>query len=161
MATLPDATAALNMFQRDLDRIPLTPSETDADLLFHLDQPGGVARMTFVRLQDRTVTALAVFFAADPVDGVLLFHGFYAVPPAYRNQGRAKDILRAALRQMQHGFAHTVVAAIHVDVIVDPANIAAQHVAAAVITPIPETVTDEVSGLPALRYRATLKRTVH
>jgi RimJ/RimL family protein N-acetyltransferase len=161
MATMPDPTAALHMFQRDLDRIALTPGRADPDLYFHLDQPGGSARLTFVRLQGRTVTALAVFFAADPVDGVLRFHGFYAVPEAYRNQGRAKDILKAALRQMQMGFADAAVAAIRVEVIVDADNVAAQHVAAAVISPSPRSVTDEVSGLPALLYGATLKHTEH
>ncbi len=160
MAT-PDPSAALQAVQRDLHQIPLKPSETDPNLLFHLDQPGGMARLTFVRLQDRTVTAMAVFFAADPVDNVLLFHGFYAVPEAYRNQGRAKDILRAALRQIEHGFARTEVSAIRVEMVVDAANAAAQQVAAAAISPDPVAITDEVSGRPALRYGATLKRTTH
>jgi RimJ/RimL family protein N-acetyltransferase len=161
MATTPDPTAALNLFQRDLDRTTLSRSPTDPDLLFHLDQPDGSVRLTFARLQDRTVTALAVFFAADPTDGVLRFHGFYAVPEALRNQGRAKDILGAALRQMEYGFAQTQVDAIRVEVIVDAGNTAAQHVAAAVISPSPTPVTDEVSGRPALLYGATLKHMTH
>jgi RimJ/RimL family protein N-acetyltransferase len=160
MAT-PDPSAALEAFQRDLDKIRLSPSETDPALLFHLDQPGGMARLTFVRLEDRTVTAMAVFFAADPTDNVLVFHGFYAVPEAYRNQGRAKDVLRAALRQIEHGFARTEVSAIRVEAIVDAGNAAAQQVAAAVLSPDPAAVTDEVSGRPALRYSATLRRTTH
>ncbi len=161
MATPPDPMDALNMFQRDLDRLELTPSEIDPDLFIHLDQPGGYARMTFVTLRDRTVTAMAVLFAADPTDGVLRFQGFFAVPEVYRNQGRAKDILRAALRHMAYGFARAKVDAIRVEVIVDPGNIGAQRVAAAAICPIPERITDEVSGLPILRYGATLKHTTH
>ena len=158
MATTQDSTAALAIFQRDLDRIPLTRSPTDPDLFLHLDQIGDHVRFAFARLQNRTVTALAVFFAADPADGVLSFQGFYAVPEAYRNQGRAKDILRAALRHMEDGFARTEVDAVRLDVFVEAANIAAQHVAAAVISPNPEPVTDQASGLPALLYGATLKK---
>jgi RimJ/RimL family protein N-acetyltransferase len=161
MTTPPDPSAALTTFQRDLDTIPLARSQTDSDLFFHLDQLDGPVRLTFARLQEGTVTALAIFFAADPTDGVLRFHGFYAVPEALRNQGRAKDILGAALRQMEYGFARTEVDAIRVEVIVDGENIAAQHVAAAVISPDPTAVTDEVSGRPALLYGATLKHTTH
>ncbi len=157
MSTTPDPTAALTLFQQDLDRIPLMRSEIDADLFFHLDQPGGRARITFVRLDDRTITAFAVLFAADPVNDMLRFHGFYAVPEALRNQGRAKDILAAAMRQIEHGFARAGVGAIRVEVTVDAENAAAQHVAAAVISPSPEPVRDEVTGLPALLYGATLQ----
>jgi len=161
MATTPDPTAALTLFQRDLDQIPLTPSQTDPDLLFHLDQPGDGVRLTFVTLQNRTVTALAVFLAVDPVDGVLHFHGFFAVPAAFRNEGRATHILKSALRQMEHGFAQADVSAIRVEVVVDAGNPAAQRVAAAAISPTPDPMTDPVSGQPALRYAATLKHTTH
>lgn len=161
MATPPDPSAALQRLQRDLDRIQLTPSETDRNLLVHLDQPGGMTRLTFVRLQDRTVTAMALFFAADPVDDVLVFNAFYAVPEAYRNQGRAKDVLGAALRQMVWGFARTNMKTIRVEVVVDAENAAAQKVAAAVISPDPTPVMDEVSGRAALIYGASLRRPTH
>jgi RimJ/RimL family protein N-acetyltransferase len=161
MSTAPDPSVALKAFQQDLDKIPLTPCETDPKLLYHLDQPGGMARLTFVRLQERTVTAMAVLFAADPVDGVLLFHGFYAVPEAYRDQGRAKDILRAALRQIERGFARADVTTIRIEVVVDADNAAGQEVAAAVVAPDPVAITDQVTGRPALRYSATLRRTTH
>jgi RimJ/RimL family protein N-acetyltransferase len=161
MATASDSTAALQSFQRDLDRLSLTPSATDPQLFYHLDEPQGVTRLAFARLQGRTVTALAAFFASDPAGGVLVFHGFYAVPEAYRNQGRGKDILGAALRQMAQGIAQTGVDAIRVEVLVDAENTAAQRVAAAVISPSPAPVTDQATGRPALLYAATLPRALH
>jgi RimJ/RimL family protein N-acetyltransferase len=158
MATPPDPMTALERFQQSLDQIALTPSQSDPDLLFVLDQPGASTRLTFVRLADGVVTAFAMFFAQDPTDGVLLFHGFFAVPPAYRNQGRAKDIVKAAMQQIASGFAQAPVDAIRVGVTVDTGNLVAQRVAAAVISPKPEAIRDPASGLPALHYSATLKR---
>jgi RimJ/RimL family protein N-acetyltransferase len=161
MATASDSSAALESFQRDLDRLSLTPSATDPELFCHLDAPLGAVRMAFARLQGRTVTALAGFFATDPVDGVLVLHGFYAVPEAYRNQGRAKNILRSALRHLEQGIGHTGVSAIRVVFVVDAENAVAQHVAAAVTSASPTSVTDEATGRPALLYAATLTRTTH
>lgn len=159
MATSSDALTALELFQRDLDRLPLQRSETDPNLLVHLDQADDHARLAFARVEGRTVTAIAVFYAADPVDGVLLFHGLYAVHEAYRNQGRAKDIVSAALRQIEHGFARAEVSTIQVRVLVADDNLAARKVAEAVISPDPVRVTG--SAGPALVFAATLRQTAH
>lgn len=156
MATASDSLAALQSFQRDLDRLFLTPTSSDPNLFYYLDEPQGTVRMAFVRLEDRTVTAMATFFATAPVNGVMDFHGFYAVPEAYRNQGRAKDILGAAVRQIQQGIGDTGMRAIHVSVMVEADNTIAQRVAAAAISPTPSNVTDQATGRPALLYSTTV-----
>lgn len=160
MASPADPIAALNMFQRDLGQLTLRRSQTDPKLLFVLDQPNGVSRLTFVRLDGHAVTAMAVFFASQATEDTLTFHAFYAVPEGYRNQGRAKDVLGAALRQIEHGFPGVNVRTIRVEVTVDAQNTAGQKVAAATISPDPTPVIDEVSGRPAFRYGATLTRPV-
>lgn len=157
MATPADPLAALQRLQRDLHRLTLQRSQIDPDLLFLLDQPGGLTRITFMRLQGRTVTAMAMFFATGASEDSLTFHAFFAVPEALRNQGRAKDILSAALRQIEHGFPGVNVKIIRVELIVDAQNLAAQKVAAATISLHPTDGIDEVTGQPALRYGATLK----
>jgi hypothetical protein len=161
MANATDSTAALQAFQRDLDSLILTPSTTDPGLFYHLDEPQGVTRLAFARLTRRTVTALAAFFASPPVDGVLVFHGFYAVPADLRNQGRGKDILASALRQMAQGIGQAGVRAIRVELLVEADNVAAQRVAAAVASDSPATVTDQATGRPALLYATTLTHAVH
>ena len=80
MATATDSSAALEAFQRELDQLTLTPCATEPGLCSYLDEPLGTVRLAFAKLQGRTVTALATFFATDPADGVMVFHGFYAVP---------------------------------------------------------------------------------
>jgi RimJ/RimL family protein N-acetyltransferase len=161
MATASDSTAALRAFQRDLDKLSLTPCPAEPTLFYHIDEPLGTVRLTFVRLQGRTVTALATFFASHPVDGVMDFHGFFAVPEALQNQGRAKDILAAALRQLGRNIAQSGVDSIRVILLVDAENTAAQRVAEAIVPHRPTTATDHATGRPALLYSVTLTQPVH
>ncbi len=91
----------------------------------------------------------------------MVFHGFYAVPEVYRNQGRAKEILRAALRQMAQGIGQTGVRAIRVELIVDAEHAAAQRVAETIASSEPVPVRDQASGRPALLYSTTLTQSVH
>jgi RimJ/RimL family protein N-acetyltransferase len=158
MATASDSTAALQAFQDNLNQLYLKPSESDPELFCYLDEPLGTVRMAFARLQGQTVTALATFFASDPVGGVMEFHGFYAVPGAYQNQGRAKDVLGASLRQLAQSITQTSLDAIRVNVVVEADNTPAQKVAEAVISKDPRPVTDQATGRPALLYSVTLPR---
>jgi hypothetical protein len=161
MATASDSTAALQTFQRDLNRLFLKPSPSDPALFCYMDEPLGAVRMAFARLQGQTVTALATFFASAPVDGVMDLHGFFAVPEAYRNQGRAKDILASALRQLTPNIAQSGVKALRVLLVVEADNTAAQRVAEAIISTSPTPVTDEATGRPALLYTVTLTQAIH
>jgi hypothetical protein len=161
MATASDSMAALQTFQRDLNHLYLTPSPSDPTLFCYMDEPLGTVRMAFARLQGQTVTALATLFASPPIDGVMDFHGFFAVPEAFRNQGRAKDVLASALRQLTPNIAQSGVRAIRVNLVVEADNPAAQRVAAAVISSSPTTVKDEATGRPALLYSVTLTQSVH
>jgi len=158
MATASDSTAALQAFQANLNQLLLKPSATDPELFCYMDEPLGTVRMAFARRQGQTVTALATFFASDPVNGVMEFHGFYAVPQAYQNQGRAKDILGASLRQLAQNITQTSLDAIRVNVVVEADNTPAQRVAAAVMSTQPAPVTDQATGRPALLYSVTLTR---
>jgi len=161
MASPADPIAALNMFQRELGNLTLRRSQTDPKLLFVLDQPNGISRLTFVRMDGHAITAMAVFIASQATEDSITFHAFYVVPEGYRNQGRAKEIVGAALRQIEHGFPGVNVHTISVQVTVDADDTAGRKVAAATISPDPTPVIDEVSGRPAFRYGATLKRPVH
>ena len=101
-----DPSHALQSFQQALlhDRIQLQRGVLDKDLFVHVDKPKGESRITYVRLEGRTVTALVVFAMCEPIEGKPCFNIGYAVPEAYRNQGRAKEAISAAISEMQHGF---------------------------------------------------------
>jgi RimJ/RimL family protein N-acetyltransferase len=125
---------------------------SDLDLFIHADNPIGEHRFTYVRLKDKTVTAFAVFVMVEPIDGKPCFAVGYAVPEAYRNQGRAKEIVVAALTDMQQGLLRNDIPEFYLEVIVGTDNPASQRIAEATISDQPEAVTESLTGLPAFRY---------
>jgi hypothetical protein len=148
-----DPTNALQSFQAELLRVgvgQLQRGVLDRDLYVHFDEPGGGLRVTYVRLHGSTVTAFVEFASSEPIERTPCFAVGYAVPEEYRNQGRAKEALKAALSEMQRGFGR--IGAFYVEAIVGADNKPSQRVAEQVISDTPVPVTDQVSGLPAFRY---------
>jgi hypothetical protein len=146
-----DPSDALQSFQQALllGGIQLQQrGELDKDLYVYVDAPDGQRRFTYVRLEGRTVTALVIFGICEPIDGIPCCAIGYAVPEAYRNQGRAKEVARAALSEMRHLNRHPF----YVEAIVGADNLPSRRVAEQVISDAPVAMIDEISGLPALRY---------
>jgi phage tail protein X len=106
----------------------------------------------YFRVENRTITAIAMLVSGPPIDETPCFHVGWAVPTAYRNYGRAKGAITAAIAELRHGLARSGVTAFYVEAIVGTDNPASQRVAAQTMSPTPTPVTDSVSGLPALQY---------
>lgn len=149
-----DPSDALKSFQEALlgNQLQMQRGEVDPELLVYLDHPNEKPRFTYVRLQRRTVTALVMLVVSDAIEGTPCFQIGYAVPEAYRNQGRAKSAVSAAISELKHGLLRNEVATFHVEAIVGADNKASQHVAAGTISTTPVAISDQVSGLPAFHY---------
>lgn len=160
MAQMTDPMAALVDFQRvfETQSIPLQPGAIDPALFVHRDQPTGSPRFTYVRLDRRTVTALVMFVQVQPIEGLLCFQMGVAVPEKYRAQGRAKEIVTAAIAELQAGFSRSGISAFYIEAVVGTDNEPSKRVAAATISGTPLPITDEFSGLPALHYIRKLER---
>jgi hypothetical protein len=155
LPAMTDPSDSLTSFQQALTdgEMQLQRGEIDSELFMHSDRPQGVTRVTYVRLQHRTVTALAIFVLTEPIAGIPCFQLGVAVPEAYRSQGRAKSVVDAAIVEMRNGLArHPKFSGFYVEAIVGAHNVASQHVASATISTAPVSVTDEFSGLPAFQY---------
>jgi RimJ/RimL family protein N-acetyltransferase len=149
-----DPLNALLSFQQAFlsGQIELQPAILEG-LYSHLDEPDGERRLTYVRMDGTTVTAFANFLQCDPIEGLPCLAVGYAVPEAYRNQGRAKEIVNAAMSDLRQVLGQSGQhPAFFVEAIVGAANIASQRVAEQVISAESEAITDQLSGLPALRY---------
>lgn len=149
-----DPSDALSSFQQALvnGEIQLQRGKIDPDLFVYLDHPNGQPRFTYVRLEQKTVTALVLLVISDPIENVPCFQVGYAVPDSYRNQGRAKSAVDSAIAELKHGFSRNNISTFFVEAIVGIDNEASKHVAAATISNLPVEVTDQFSGLPALHY---------
>jgi RimJ/RimL family protein N-acetyltransferase len=94
----------------------------------------------------------------DPIEGTPCFQIGYAVPEAYRRQGRAKTVVGMAVEELQRGFSGRG-PALYVEAVVGVDNAPSRRVAEQMLSATPDTITDEVSGLPALHYLRKLDLT--
>lgn len=154
MAQMTDPLAALISFQKAFKggAISLQPGSIDPEVFVHMDQPNDSTRFTYVRLDRRTVTALAMLVQVPPLDGLPCFQLGYAVPEKYRAQGRAKGIVAAATAELERALTRNGVRAFCIETVVGSDNEPSMRVAAATISSFPVSITDELSGLPALHY---------
>jgi hypothetical protein len=154
MPQMTDPFAALESFQEVLanDVMLLQQGIIDPELFVHQDQPNGSTRFTYVRLDRRTVTALVMFVLVAPLEGSPCFQIGYAVPERCRAQGRAKDIVAAAIAELKRGLTENGVPAFYIEAVVGTDNEPSMRVAAATISTSPVQITDDVSGLSALHY---------
>ncbi|WP_213957102.1 GNAT family N-acetyltransferase [Variovorax sp. dw_954] len=89
----------------------------------------GIPRMTYVKMDGKTVTAYATFGLVEPCDGLPCFQAGWAVPSAFRNQGRATAIVEAALAEMKRGFGRNRVPTSYIEAVVGEDNAASRRVA--------------------------------
>lgn len=151
-----DPSDGMKSFQQELRRgsIAIQVAKTDPNLFVHLDAPNGPPeyRYTYVRLKGKTVTAMVIFAAQPPEDGKPYFAVGYAVPKKFQNQGRAKDILVAAIADMRAGLLRNGIPEFYIEAIVGADNVTSRKVAEHIISHEPEAITEKLSGLPAFKY---------
>lgn len=151
-----DPSDGMKSFQQELRRggIAIRVAKTDPNLFVHLDAPNGPPeiRFTYVRLKGKRVTAMVIFAAEPPIDGKPSFAVGYAVPKAFQKQGRAKDVLVAAIADMQAGLSRNGFHECYIEAIVGADNVASRKIAEQVISDEPEAITEGHSRLPAFKY---------
>jgi GNAT superfamily N-acetyltransferase len=149
-----DPYPALQSFQvaHAAGRIDVQPGRLDRSLYVHVDHPNGTPRFTYVRIDGQTVTSMVEFVVCEPVYGSPCFNVGYAVDPAYRNQGLAKELLAAGIAELQAGFGSAGYPGFYVEAIVSVDNVASQKVAACAITPERQDGTDSASGVPIYQF---------
>jgi len=155
MASMTNPTDALVSFQQALldGEIRLQRGELDPDIFVHTDRPTpDVVRITYVKLDGRTVKAFVNVISAGSVEGLPCFQLGVAVPVQYRNQGYAKSTLSSAIAELKIGLARNRIPSFYVEGVVSVENEPSKRASAATISPNPTPITDEVSGLPALHY---------
>jgi len=155
MPRMTDPTDGMVSFQKALldGEIDLQPGKLDPEICLHSDSPTpGVMRLTYVRLDGRTVKSFVVAVTAGYIEGLPVLQLGVAVPEKYRNKGYAKSTLAAAIAEMKYGFAKTKMSSFYVEGIVSADNEPSKRASAATISPNPTPATDKDTGLPALQY---------
>lgn len=158
MPAMTDPSIALQSFQTALRRreIQLLEGTLHPDLRVYADPLDRIVRITYALTEGDEVTAYVAFVAAEPVNGEPCFQVGYAVPEAHRGLGLAKQIVRAAIDEMQHGFARSKMPAFHIEAIVGADNAASRRVAESTLGEGRPGI-DALSGLPAFYYERRIQ----
>jgi RimJ/RimL family protein N-acetyltransferase len=151
---LPDVEGAMRSFQQALEagEIQLQPGALDSQIYVHMDRPNGEPRLTYVRLDGITVTAMVQFILCDPLEGEPCFSVGWAVPPSYRGKGRSGEAFLAAVRELRNGFAPQGMTAFWIEGVVGAENKASQRVAEKVISAPIATAMDSHADVPIVQY---------
>lgn len=154
MATITDPSDGMISFEAAFraGHIETQRGELDTALLVHADSPNGHARMTYVKVDGKTVTAYATFVLVEPYEGLPCFQAGWAVPSAFRKQGRATAIVDAAIAEMKHGFARAGIPAFYVEAVVGEDNAASRRVAERILVSEGKSIVDGASGEAAVQY---------
>lgn len=130
----------------------LQTGELDPSVRILMDSVNRKPRLTYVNLDNKTVTAMAVFVEGRKMEGHHLFDVGYAVPETFRKQGRATNIVKIAISELESALPKIGIPKFFVQAVVGTKNEASQEVAKNTISQTPKAITDPVSGLPALQY---------
>ena len=151
-----DPHDSLPSFQRALrdGELIVQKGALDRELIVHLDHPAPrVNRMTYAKLDGKKVVGLVQLVPAELLNGLPCFQAGVAVAKKYRRKGHAKRLVAAAIAELKHGLAQDAkIKSFYVEAIVSVENEPSKRLAAATISKEPTTVTDELSGQPALQY---------
>ncbi len=160
MPDMADPALALKIFQDALlaGPVELELGRLDSEIFMHGHRGHVKPQFTYVRLEGQTVTAFATFVLNGTYKGHPNLAVGYAVPEAFRNQGRAKDILRTGIAELRNGFKGFP--PFFVEAVVSVDNFASLRVAADVLGGEPESLMDAHSGQPALRYARKFETSV-
>lgn len=114
--------------------IVIQAGSIDPTLYVYKDNPAGILRLSYVKLKDKIVTAFAVFVWTEPINAIPCLQIGYAVPPKYRNRGRAKEIICAAVEELKAGLGRNGVREFYVEAIVGVDNGASNTVAKQILS---------------------------
>ncbi|MBP3061996.1 GNAT family N-acetyltransferase [Ectopseudomonas chengduensis] len=148
-----DPMEALVSLQREIRRGMQThPTEMSPSVRVIHDQPTGIARYTYAKIEHGRVKAISIFVHHEPIDGIPCFNLGYAVPEAYCNRGWAKEIVEQGIQELRLGLGRHGVKSFYVEAVVGKDNLASQRVASKVISDTPVEGTDSESGEAILAY---------
>lgn len=148
-----DPMGALVSLQREVRRgMPTHPVDLSPGLKVVLDQPNGVTRYTYARIEHGRVKSIALFVHHEPIDGVPCFNLGYAVPEVYRNRGWACEIVEQGIQELRRGLGRHGVKSFYVEAVVGKDNLASLRVASKIISNTPIEGTDSESGESVFAY---------
>lgn len=117
-----------------------------------MDEPGGKTRVTYAQATNGKVEAIALFVHNGHIQRVPCFQAGYAVIKPMRRKGLASQVVARGIQEMRNGLGRNGAKTFYIEAVVGVTNTASNQLAKRLLSDAPETITDEFSGEPALRY---------
>jgi hypothetical protein len=152
--SLPNPHDAMQSLEQAIacGEVSLQKGKVDPTLWMTIDKPNGELRLTYVRLEASKVVALVMAIPCDPYESKPCFNLGYAVAEPSRRKGYAKEIVRAAIAEMQRGFGGAGMSEFYVEAIVGETNLASIRVAEEVLSSTFNSKPDGFTGVPIRQY---------
>lgn len=149
---------ALVQYQEAFARglIPVQPGIANRDILVARDDPNDKPRFSYMQAQHRTLMVLVMLVQIGWDEEGPIFEVGYAVAPEFRGRGLAVQTLAAALDELSAGLARAKVPMMTIEAVVGAGNLSSERVALAIFGEAPTSITDEISGEPALLFRKVI-----
>lgn len=154
MKSLPNPHDAMQSLEKAIasGEVRLQKGTVDPTLWMTVDKPNGEMRLTYVRLEGSKVVALVMAVECEPFESKVCFNIGYAVAETCRGKGYAKEIVKAAIAEMQKGFGGAGMTEFYLEAIVGEDNLASMRVAEQVISSTFSSKPDGFSGIPIRQY---------
>ncbi|MGB4336109.1 MAG: hypothetical protein WBJ41_14820 [Chromatiaceae bacterium] len=159
MSSMTDPMNALVELQRALDRwiVSLQPCEIHKDISVIFDQPNGMPRYTYAKINNGKVQSIAVFALTQPVEGVPCFQLGWATVESIRGHGLATDTTTKGIDEFTNGLRKHGAGKFYLEAIVSDTNEPSNKIAKKLLSESPAKCTDSFSGEPAVQYLRIVK----
>lgn len=153
MQEIVDMEETLERFSGAVSRgLPLHKCLSDKTVFIHPDNPDGVVRFTFCKIENEKPTSIVAFVQTQQHDGIPCFNVGYATEFTQRKKGLAKALLKTAIYELKEGLKRQGVPDFYLEVGVEKNNIASQKVASNVFQIAPVDSIDPDSCTPTFGY---------
>lgn len=153
MPEIVDMEQTLKLFREAVARgLPLHKCSTDESVFIHPDNPNGIVRFTFCKMENEKPISIVAFVQSEHHDGIPCFNVGYATEFSQRKRGLAKELLKTAINDFKEGLKRQDVADFYLEAGVEKNNIASQKIASDVFQVDPVDSVDPDSGTPTFGY---------
>jgi hypothetical protein len=145
---------ALVQLQSALDGriIQLRQCAIHKDVSLFVDQPGGLPRFTYAKVEHGKVQSISLLVNVEPIEGVLSFQMGWATLDPLRGRGLAREVITKSIDELRNGLKRNGHDKFYLEAIVSINNEPSNKLARKLVSQSPISCTDAFSREPALQY---------
>lgn len=155
MSAFVDPHDAYLSFREEVQKgsLHLESCKIHPDVKVHLDEIDSGFRLTYATFKNKIAKGILQIVQAGWDNDILYFQLGVAVGKEFRRQGVGEHLVKKALEEFLERFPIPKGRKICIEAVISTSNITSQKLAAKIFPAPPTSITDCVSGNPALQYK--------